>query len=61
MSQEDLERELAAATGEDVRTIRRRGFQLMTPLAVFDPEPDNLESQVYDWDRQEARPLRLVA
>ena len=61
MSQEDLERELAAATGEDIRTIRRRGFQLVMPLAVFDPEPDNLESQVYDWDRQEARPLRLVA
>jgi hypothetical protein len=61
MSQEDLERELAAATGEDVRTIRRRGFQLMTPLAVFVPEPDNLESQVYDWDQQAARPLRLVA
>jgi DNA-binding winged helix-turn-helix (wHTH) protein len=61
MSEADLERELARATGEDVRTIRRRGFQLVTPLAVFDPEPDNLESQVYDWDHQEARPLRLVA
>ncbi len=46
MSQEDLERELARATGEDVRTIRQRGFQLVTPLAVFDPEPDDLESQV---------------
>lgn len=61
MSQQELERELAAATGEDVRTIRRRGFQLVTPLVVFDPEPDNLESQVYDWDQQAARPLRLVA
>lgn len=61
MSQQEFERQLAQATGEDVRTIRRRGFQLMTPLTVFDPEPDNLESQVYDWDCQEARPLRLVA
>lgn len=61
MSQQDLERELAAVTGEDLRTIRRRGFQLVTPLAVFDPEPDNLESQVYDWDHQAARPLRSVA
>jgi len=61
MSQQELERQLAEATGEDVRTIRRRGFQLMTPLAVFDPEPDDLESQVYDWDQQAASPLRLVA
>jgi hypothetical protein len=60
MSQQDLERELAAATGEDLRTIRRRGFQLMTPLSVYDPE-DDVESQVYDWDQQAARPLRLVA
>ena len=60
MLRSDLERELAAATGEDIRTIRRRGFHLMRPLAVFDPEPDNLESQVYDWDQQEARPLQLV-
>ena len=60
MSQDELERELARATGEDRRTIRRRGFQLMTPLSVFDPD-DDVESQVYDWDRQEARPLRLVA
>jgi hypothetical protein len=61
MSHAELERELAAATGEDLRTIRRRGFQLVTPLVVFDHEPDSLESQVYDWDSQEARPLRLVA
>jgi hypothetical protein len=61
MSQQELERELARATGEDLRTIRRRGFQLMTPLSVYDPEPDDLESQVYDWDQGSAQPLRLVA
>jgi hypothetical protein len=60
MSQQDLERELAAVTGEDVRTIRRRGFQLRMPLSVFDPN-DDLESQVYDWDQGSAQPLRLVA
>ncbi len=60
MSQQDLERELARATGEDLRTIRRRGFQLMTPLSVYDPD-DDLESQVYDWDQGSAQPLRLVA
>ena len=61
MSQQELERQLVEATGEDLRTIRRRGFQLVTPLAVFDSEPDDLESQVYDWDQQSAQPLRLVA
>ena len=60
MSQQELERQLAEATGEDLRTIRRRGFQLMTPLSVFDPE-DDLESRVYDWDQGSAQPLRLVA
>jgi hypothetical protein len=62
MSGTDLDREVAQATGEDLRTIRRRGFQLANPLVVcFDPEPDDLDIQVYDWDQQSARPLRLVA
>ncbi len=60
MSQQELERQLVEATGEDLRTIRRRGFQLMTPLSVYDPD-DDLESQVYDWDQGSAQPLRLVA
>jgi hypothetical protein len=62
MSGTELDREVAQATGEDLRTIRRRGFQLANPLVVcFDPEPDDLDIQVYDWDQQSARPLRLVA
>lgn len=61
MSQDELERQLARATGEDRRTIRHRGFQLVVPLAIFDPEPDNLESQVYDWDEGRAMPVTKVA
>jgi hypothetical protein len=34
MSGTELDREVAQATGEDLRTIRRRGFQLANPLIV---------------------------
>ncbi len=42
MTQAELERELAAATGETVSLIRSRGFQLV--------EPPELEPLVIDWD-----------
>jgi hypothetical protein len=59
MSQQELEGEWTRATGEYLLTFRCRVFQLMTPLAVFDPEPNNLEIREYDWDQQEAKLLRL--
>ena len=47
----DLDQEVALATGEDLRTIRRRGFSLVDPHQVnFDPEPDLLPPQFIDWD-----------
>lgn len=47
----DLDQEVALATGEDLRTIRRRGFSLVDPHRVnFDPEPDLLPPQFIDWD-----------
>jgi len=50
MSTDQLEREIAQATGESLRTIRRRGFQLAMPLVVeFDPEPC-AEPATIDWD-----------
>jgi len=62
MPQSDFERQLVRATGEDLRTLRRRGFQLAIPLTVWhDPEPDELESQVFDWDSATAQPLARVA
>lgn len=42
MTQAELERELARATGESRETIRHRGFQLV--------EPPDLEPLVIDWD-----------
>ena len=49
--QSDLDTAVADATGEDLRTIRRRGFSLVDPHNVnFDPEPDLLPPQFIDWD-----------
>ena len=50
MTQRELEAEVAEATGESVRTIRRRGFSVVTPLSVFDPDEDYTEPQIVDWD-----------
>ena len=62
MTQRELDEEIAAATGESVRTIRRRGFSLMVPLKVFDPdEGTNAEPQTVDWDAvQQNQPLRAA-
>ena len=47
----ELDQAVATATGEDLRTIRRRGFSLVDPHdANFDPEPDLLPPQYVDWD-----------
>ena len=56
MSQAELEREVAAKTGESIDTIRRHGFSLVTPLRVFDPLADeqSLEPQTVNWDEVEA-------
>jgi hypothetical protein len=59
MTQAELERELAAATGETVSLIRQRGFQLVEPPVI-------------DWDvmypieqarrvQRPARRLRIAA
>lgn len=51
MTQAELERELAAATGESRTTIRSRGFQLV--------EPPELEPLTVDWDAlQQVEPVR---
>lgn len=52
MTQRDLDRQVALATGESLCDIRQRGFSLADPLDVcFDPEPDDLPPQVVDWDQ----------
>lgn len=51
MSQFELDSAVAEATGESMRTIRRRGFSIVQPhLANFDPEPDLMSAQMIDWD-----------
>jgi hypothetical protein len=51
MTQNQLNRLIADATGEDIDDIRQRGFSLADPLEVnFDSEPCDLPPQVVDWD-----------
>ena len=50
MTQRELDRAVARATGEDVREIRRRGFGIADPIeANFNPEPD-YSRRAIDWD-----------
>jgi DNA-binding winged helix-turn-helix (wHTH) protein len=63
MTQAELNDAVAEATGESVRTIRRRGFSIVTPLQVFNPdEDDDQASPSYiDWDTLEREQRRFVA
>ncbi len=54
MSQQELDAAVAEATGESLKTIRRRGFSIIDPsVAEFDPEPNILPFQTVDWDQLE--------
>ena len=54
MTQRQLNYAVAAATGESLREIRRRGFSPADPLDLdFDPEPDDALPQTVDWDALE--------
>lgn len=46
MTQAQLDRSVAAATGESRRTVRQRGFSLADP-PPYDPDP---YPQYVDWD-----------
>ena len=48
MTQAELNRAVARATGESTREIARRGFVLLTPIPV------EREPLVVDWDRLDA-------
>lgn len=62
MTQRELEAELAAATGESRRTIRRRGFSIIDPRIVdFDTEPNDLPAQMLDWDNRQPMALARAA
>ena len=50
MTQSELDRRVAAATGENLAEIRRRGFLIADPSEVgFDPEP-LYPLNLIDWD-----------
>ena len=63
MTQAELNQAVADATGESVRTIHRRGFSVVTPLQVFDPDrnEDYTLPNVVDWDALEREQRRYVA
>jgi hypothetical protein len=63
MTQQQLDRAVAKATGESLCEIRHRGFSIADPADVaFDPEPEDLPPQFIDWDDYQAvepaRPCR---
>jgi hypothetical protein len=54
MTQIELDVSVAAATGESLTEVERRGFSLADPDDVyFDPEPDDRPPLVVDWDELE--------
>ena len=56
MTQKDLNRAVATATGESLREIRRRGFSLADPGDFeFDSEPCVSLPQIVDWDQLDAQ------
>ena len=56
MTQSELNRAVAAATGETVFTISELGFSIADPDTVnFDPEPSEIEDQIVDWDALDAQ------
>ena len=64
MTRRDFEQELSQATGESVRTLRKRGFSLMVapdrePLTVDWDAVQQVEPQRYQPRRP--RPVRLAA
>ena len=51
MNQCELNRAVARATGESVRTIQRLGFLIADPdEAIGDPQGEDLGPWIIDWD-----------
>jgi len=51
MTQYQLDKAVARATGENLRVISRLGFSLADPIFVeHDPEPSDPDDVVLDWD-----------
>jgi hypothetical protein len=51
MTQRDIDRAVAASTGESLSEIRHLGFGIADPgAAEYDPEPSSRPPLVIDWD-----------
>ncbi|WP_254508145.1 hypothetical protein [Anatilimnocola floriformis] len=62
MTQTELNEAVADATGESLRTIRRRGFSVFTPFQPFSPDhDDDVLPSVVDWDALERDQRRSAA
>ena len=56
MTQQELDRQVARATGEPLCEIRQRGFSIAdTDLVDHDPEPVEIEDLIIDWDALDTR------
>ena len=62
MTQREIDRQVARATGESVAEIRHLGFGEADPLEVdYDPEPSCPLPQLLDWDQvQRDRNVAIV-
>lgn len=55
MTQSELDRAVARATGENLRIISLLGFGPADPVCVVhDPEPCDIEDKIVDWDAVDA-------
>lgn len=62
MTQRELNRAVARATGESVSTVERIGFLLADPGADFDdPDDEALGPSTIDWDAFDPVPPGLLA
>ena len=58
MTQAEVDRAVARATGESVRTIQRLGFLIADPNSeLTDPDDEDLGPYVLDWDELERERL----
>lgn len=61
MTRRELECELAAATGESVREIRRRGFSIVRPDETESDTEIYTMPNIVDWDELDRNRQRAAA
>jgi len=52
MKNRELNRRVARRLGEDIATVRQRGFSLVrNPERILELEPEEQQPQIVDWDK----------